>query len=231
MERFRRLADGTRLSVGGRRAGALPVPRPRRDAARPAIVVSAEPDRLIVVHVPDLDDEVEAFTAVAEEALAFLATADDAVAPLPPIFAGSGVDALARLRAAIRVAPPLRLYAPDARYEHEPIRVVEIDPGDLAAVGELVAELRRVAFESRYRGDIDEYLHDFVAGFPTAELDSRQLLELVARFHRVLDLHWSAKDETVSHALRRAAASLTPAVLSEHEEACYRKRRLFRDAS
>lgn len=65
--------------------------------------------------VPDLEDELYAFTEPLDEALRFLAnTNDDPDSdPLPAILAGPGAEAFERLRYAIHTADAISLYGPD----------------------------------------------------------------------------------------------------------------------
>lgn len=176
--------------------------------------------------VPDLDDELHGFTEPLDEALRHLAaTIDDPeAAPLPAILAGPGSEAFAR--SDTRSTPrPRSLLGPDGRYEHEPIRVVEIDHDNTVRLGSLLGTLRRVVYETGYAGDVDEYLNDFLSDYAKAELDSGQALELLARFHGVIDLDNSAVLAILDGPLERARTGLAPVVSRTTRKTAYRRLR------
>jgi hypothetical protein len=107
------------------------------------------------VLVPDLGEDLARAVDELEKLLLTLKAAEDAGARLPdPLANGSALTALRRLwralapsqghrAAAARLAG--RLYAPGRRAEHVPLRLVDVDPLDVATLSAAAAALGRGA--------------------------------------------------------------------------------------
>lgn len=189
--------------------------------------------------IPDLDDELCHALSQIEELLLTLSVWEedpDGPAELPAPLAGRvALDALNRVQTAIgptqtrtgRPAPDgCRLLGPDGRYEHRPLRLVAIDPGDLRVLGGAAAQLGR-ALATNPHGELAEAM---AAGAEAAAStfgptpQPVELVEALARALGVLDLDAtdSAGDTTIMVELLHAAAG-ADVTLSPVSEAAYQR--------
>ncbi|MBB5138942.1 hypothetical protein HNP84_008704 [Thermocatellispora tengchongensis] len=107
------------------------------------------------VLVPDLGDELAHVVAGLEELLVALRTAEQDGATLPgPLARGAALGALRRLWRAVgptqgrRAAEAWlagRVYGPGGRVEHVPLRLVDVDPVDVAMLSSAAAVLGSAA--------------------------------------------------------------------------------------
>jgi hypothetical protein len=119
-----------------------------------------------------------------------------------------------------RAADLPRLYAPDGRYEHLPLRFAEIDPDDLAT---LAAATRALGHDlaARPHGDTADILGDYARGRDGYTRTSpAELVTRLARVHGLLDLGWT--DDTVLLRGRLAGAD-GDVVLDVAAEAAYQR--------
>lgn len=181
------------------------------------------------VILPHLDGEFVEMTAPIPALFGQLLTtivADRSATPSTPdgsLIAISSIEpmrkALLRIRTTIGTAEPHALHRPDG-LEHEPLLLLELDGHDIVAAGEALVELRRIVLETSYRTGVDEHLTEYLAGhYPGTELDTSAVLELLARFHGVLDLDHGHDQDLIEPALRRAQHSLSPVTLDDQQEA------------
>jgi hypothetical protein len=174
------------------------------------------------VLIPDLDDELVHALAQVEELLLTLSVWEDdphdAIVLPTPLAGRVALHALERVQDAVgptqtrsgRPAPVGgRLLGPDGRDEHRPLRLVDLDPADLAVLAAAAAVLGR-ELATRPHGD----LADAVAAGAEAAAPvygptptGVQLVEALARAHGLLDL--PDTDDTV---LLRARLTQPPAL-------------------
>ncbi|MEV0149874.1 MULTISPECIES: hypothetical protein [unclassified Nonomuraea] len=162
------------------------------------------------VLVPDLGEEL----AVAIEALGALfealGAAERGGAVLPePLAGGTALAALRRLWGAVAptqgrhgsaACPAGRLYAPGGRVEHVPVRLVDVDPIDVATLSAAAAALGRGASGA---GPVRAALTDCRADRPGVDL-----VAVAAGFSGLLDL----ADTGESIVLRERLAAAGPGV-------------------
>jgi hypothetical protein len=186
--------------------------------------------------VPDLgDDLAPTLTRAGELFVGLDAVADEgAELPTPATlvarvgrqgrpWAAAGAAA-ARLRDAIAPTPraragPARLYAPGGRHEHRPLRFVQVDPDDLAAIGAAVAALGEDLARNPH-GDAASLLDQHAHRGPHQWETAADLVEQLARVHGLLDLAWT-DDVALLHA--RLAGTEGNVVLDDAEEAAYQR--------
>lgn len=107
-----------------------------------AVVVSRFP-QLRRLLIPDLDGEVEHAAGSIEAVLRHVAVwaDDDPDVELPPFVGWPAADAAGDVHAAISRASFRPLYAPDGRYEHLPLAVVELPDSTIVRFGTPIDEL------------------------------------------------------------------------------------------
>jgi hypothetical protein len=186
--------------------------------------------------VPDLGDDLAPTLTLAGELFTGLdAIADEGTElPMPATlvarvgrqgrpWAAAGAAAV-RLRDAIAPtqrarAGPAPLYAPGGQHEHGPLRFVQVDPDDLAAIGAAVAALGEDLARNP-SGDagslLDEHAHRGLHQWKTAA----DLVEQLARVHGLLDLAWT---DDVALLYDRIAGTEGNVVLYDAEEAAYQR--------
>ncbi len=189
--------------------------------------------------IPDLDDELCHALGQIEELLLTLSVWEDdpdGLAELPDPLAGRvALDALNRVQDAIgptqtRTARPApdggRLLGPDGRYEHRPLRLVAIDPGDLRILGEAAAQLGRALATNPHGELVEAMAAGAEAAAPTfgPTPEPVELVEALARGLGVLDLAATdtAGDTRVMVALLTDAAG-ADVTLSPLSEAAYQR--------
>ena len=90
---------------------------------------------------PELDGEIVALTEPVDELLLGLAEwADDDPTELPTSLHRPASDALGDIRIALNNAAYRPLYAPDGRYEHEPLTVIELPAATIDTYRAAVAD-------------------------------------------------------------------------------------------
>lgn len=131
--------------------------------------------------VPDLDGELSAVLAVLEDVLLLLPTADSGAGltvagrPLPaPLALAEPAEAVCRLRRAVAASPELsgrsgqgRLLAPDRRYEHLPMSLIEIDPDDVQAAAAAVRLLGSCPAPQAVTDAVDAFASDLIRLLPS----------------------------------------------------------------
>jgi hypothetical protein len=133
---------------------------------------------------------------------------------LPAALHQPGADALGTLRVAIRNAPVVQLFAPDGRYEHEPLAVVTVDGETITAFQAAVAELS-AALQPGARSDVADFLDDWA---DERNATPEAVVALASRFEQLCGLSsWPDHDllapcwkpqRRVRRALRRAGGRL-----------------------
>ncbi|MET9343286.1 hypothetical protein [Nonomuraea sp. NPDC003804] len=190
------------------------------------------------VLVPDLGEDLARAIGELEELLLNLRAAEDGGAVLPsPLAHGAALAALRRLwravaptqgRRAVRARLGGRLYAPGGRIEHVPLRLVDIDPVDVATLSAAAAALGTCARGDRpgdgTPGHTSEPGSDTVRDVLDAarkELSGAELVVVAAGVSGLLDL----ADTAESIVLRERLAAAGPGadvVLTPAQEAAYR---------
>ena len=170
--------------------------------------------------VPELAGDIAAATALIEDALYELAyrAEDDPDIDLPAALGRAAADAIGDIRRAINNATAHALYAPDGRYEHEPLAIVELPAPTIdifgAAVNELARTPQRVA---------DELIIDVLDDHTNRPRGRQHVIEIAARLHRLCTLEWSNDHTLIAGRLNDAANSTTRTVLTVNEEAGYNR--------
>jgi hypothetical protein len=182
--------------------------------------------------VPDLGAELTGVLTSVQEmfvALGMAARFGRVVVPLPEPLAG-GVALGAAVRVAWAVGPTQssrarslhpalpRLYGPDGRSEHPPLRFLEVDPVDLEVLGAAAALLGWALLPYADSGDLAMVLDDHARGCDTT---ATRLVTELARLHGLLDLEWTA-DVALLHA-RITAAGAADVILTGAEELAYQR--------
>ncbi len=190
-----------------------------------------------LVAVPDTDQELTQVLGRLEEVLLALVAVDADDEPAPAGLGTDALDAVQDIRGAVLAAergPTAQLYASDGTFELIPVRFVELDEAQLAAVGEAVAALGLVLLPGG-----DEFAHDVLSGFaergaahlclcdfphgaPHLSTD-HQAAELVASFARAHGLVDLAPDADTWTLAGRLAGEASRVVLGIEEEAAYKR--------
>ncbi|RSN06683.1 hypothetical protein DMB42_25830 [Nonomuraea sp. WAC 01424] len=175
-----------------------------------------------VVLVPDLGEELARAVGELERLLLVLRAAESVGSPLPGALAdGLALTALRRLWRAIgptqgrratagRLAG--RLYAPGGQVEHMPLRLVDIDPLDVAT---LSAAAMALGLGAVGKGVVRQALDAVGTDLPATELVSA-----AARFSGLLDLADTA-DSIVLRERLAAAGPGADVVLTPEAERAY----------
>ena len=173
------------------------------------------------VLLPDLDGELFVATEVLDDVLALLATwaEDDPEIGLPAVLDRRAADAVSDIRLAIARTPAVVLYGPDGDYEHQPLRLVDVDEMAVAGFGAAVAALAAVV-HGPGAGHLAELVSDIADERRTTPA---AIVELAARFHGMLELDWTDDQRLI--ATRLGTATDTRVVLTDTEEAAYRRLR------
>ncbi|MGN9840643.1 hypothetical protein ACTMTI_21225 [Nonomuraea sp. H19] len=185
------------------------------------------------VLVPDLGEDLARAVEGLERLLLTLKAAEDGGAVLPgPLANGTALTALRRLwqavaptqgrrAAAARLAG--RLYAPDGRVEHVPLRLVDVDPIDVATLSAAAAALGLAAAGEGVVREALEAGAGMARGTPEAggaDLPGTNLVTAAAGISGLLDL----ADTAESIVLRERLAAAGPGadvVLTPAEEEAY----------
>ena len=173
--------------------------------------------------VPFLDEELYAATEVVEDLLLVLAElADDP--QLPAALRRPAAEAIGNLRLRLYRADYGSVYAPDGRYEHEPMAVITAPAWEVDAIGAAVAELARIR-----AGSAPELVDDVAEAF-TQNWQHRttvtKIVEIAARFHGVCDLAWESDQQAVlADVITEAAAGETRVILTAEQERAFRQLR------
>jgi hypothetical protein len=171
-----------------------------------------------LVALPDTDGELVFLLGRLEEVLLALAPIDaDDEAPadaLGPVALQAAQNIRAGVLAAERRATA-QLFAAGGTFELVPVRVVDLDESDLAALGAAVA-----AFGSALLPAGDGFTAEVLAGFAHDRAQPAQLVAGFARAHGLLDM--AADGDTLSLAARTAGAA-GAVVLSAAGEAAYER--------
>ncbi|MEU8319037.1 hypothetical protein AB0C33_11760 [Nonomuraea sp. NPDC048881] len=174
------------------------------------------------VLVPDLGEDLARAVGELERLLLVLRAAESVGSPLPgPLAGGIALTALRRLwraigptqgrrAAAARLAG--RLYAPGGQVEHVPLRLVDVDPLDVATLSAAAVALGLGAVG---RGVVRQALDAVCTGLPATELVSS-----AARFTGLLDLADTA-DSIVLRERLAAAGPGADVVLTPEAERAY----------
>lgn len=173
---------------------------------------------------PELDGEVPALTEPVDELLLGLAEwADDDPADLPASLHRPSSDALGDIRVALNNAAYRPLYAPDGRYEHEPLTVIELPAATIATYGSAVGELAH-AVHGGGNPTVADAVCEFAAQWHRP-LTPADLVEVAARVHGVCDLSWGPDEQLIGTRLGTANHPYPGAgiVLTAAEEAAYRR--------
>jgi hypothetical protein len=110
-----------------------------------------------------------------------------------------------------------RLLGPDGRYEHMPLRFVDVDPADLNTLAATAAALGRGVATGDY--DIATVIGDFTRhGGPNKPED---VISEIARLHGLLDLAWTDDVQQLHTAI--AAAGDAETTLTHELEAAYQR--------
>ena len=173
--------------------------------------------------VPDLDGEMFAVSEPLDELLCSLADwADEGPEAVPSSFHRPASDAIGEIRMAMNAAQYHPLYAPDRRYEHEPLAIVELPAATIDAAGHVAAELGRAVHAGTELGLI---VREFATNVsPRGAVTAERLVEIAARLHGVCDLGWGVDEQRLARCLDRAAAGAdveVRIVLDPVEEAAY----------
>jgi hypothetical protein len=175
--------------------------------------------------VPDLDRELTAALTRLEEVLITLECwqADGELLPeaLDPSRTRDAVRRLWDLLVPTQAAGGLggrRLLAPDGKYEHLPLHLVDVDQADLDLVGEAVKVLGR---EVAAGGEVSEAVAAHVRTDAYAHEQPAEVVEEAARLHGLLTLAWT--DDTAVLANRIRSAGAGDIVLDAAEEAAYQR--------
>jgi hypothetical protein len=174
-----------------------------------------------VVLVPDLGEDLVRVMGELEELLLTLRAAEEGGAVLPGVLAGGA--ALAALRRLCRAVAPTqgkravaarlagRLYAPGGRVEHVPLRLVDVDPLDVATLSAAAAVLGTGAGRA---GAVREALE---AG--RSDLSSAEFVAAAACVSGLLDLADTAESILLRERLAAAGPGADVVLTPAQEEA------------
>ncbi|MBW0104315.1 hypothetical protein [Pseudonocardia sp. KRD291] len=197
----------------------------------------------VLTLVPDLDDDLVVALGQVEELLMTLAGwEEDPDGPGPfvlpsPLAGRVAVDALNRIQTVLtptqtrtwpdgreRPLPPGpgqgRLFGADGRYEHRPLRLIALDPADLATLGAAAAALGQALAAGTHSELVEAMEVGAQAAAASYEpVTAAGLVEVLTRAHGLLDL----ADTAVTAALRGrlVAAGGADVVLTAAEDAAY----------
>jgi hypothetical protein len=171
--------------------------------------------------VPPLDGEIVSVTRPIEELLLVLADGADDDPRLPATLHQPAATAIGALRLAILHAAAVSLYAPDGRYEHEPLAVVTVDEEHLTTFGAAVAELTAVLQPGKLP-DVAEFLDDWADERGTT---AEAVVALASRFHQLCQLAWGPDHDLLAERVEHARSSVARTVLTDDQEAAYRRLR------
>jgi len=171
-----------------------------------------------LVAVPDTDEELTHHLGRLEEVLLQLQPYEPDEEPAP---LGLGADALAALQrmlgivlAVERAATP-ELVASGGTFELIPLRFIELEDGDLAAVGEAIAALGLALLPGG-----DEMAADVLREFAERNEEPSALVAAFARAHGLLDL---AADDDTRRLAERMAGQTGRLLLTVEEEQAYKR--------
>jgi hypothetical protein len=196
--------------------------------------VNADPGRVLRL-IPDLDDELCHALGQVEELLQTLARCEedpDELAVLPvPVAGRVALGALNRVQDVIaptqsrtdRPAPVGRLLGPDGRYEHRPLRLVQLNSHDLRVLAATAAALGR-ALATNPHDELGEAMAagaEAAAGSHGPPPQPVDLVEALARVHGLLDL--APTSDSTALARMVADAGDTDLVLDTDAEAAYQR--------
>lgn len=200
--------------------------------------MSGQQDRAVLI--PDLDDELTASLTQVEELLLEVAAweDEDPEALWPPPLAGSAaLEALRRIwdavvptqgeraRAAGRAG---RILGPDGRYEHMPLRLVRVDPADVATLTAAAA-----AFGDPHAADHVQLALEHGADMAYGTSDEAACSRLVmtaAQLAGLLDLAPDRDSETLAALVDDDPASdvvLSPAAEEAYQRYASRANRMW----
>jgi hypothetical protein len=168
--------------------------------------------------VPDTDEELLYILGRLEEVLLALVPVEPDDEPAPIGLGADALEAVQNIRSAVAAAergPTVQLIASGGNFELIPVRFVELDDGELAAVGEAVAALGLALLPGGA-----EMAADVLAGFADDAAKPADLVADFARAHGLVDL--AADDDTRALADRLPREN-TRVVLTPSEEAAYQR--------
>jgi hypothetical protein len=171
-----------------------------------------------LVAVPDSDGELAHHLGRLEEVLIHLQPYDDEDDPAPAGLGPDALEALRRVLGAVLAAertPAVQLLGAAGTFELVPLRVLDLDSGDLATVGQAIAALGHALLVKDEL--VSEVLREFSAGPHEAPSDQ---VASFARAHGILDL---APDDDTRTFAAIVAAGTRPVVLTSHQEAAYER--------
>jgi hypothetical protein len=182
--------------------------------------------------LPDLDDELTAALAHVEELLLEVAAWEDDdpdTAWPPPLAGGQALAAVRRIWDAVAPAQGERaakagrtgrLLAPDGRYEHAPLRLVDVGQADIDALAAAAA-----AFGDPHAPDHVRQALEHGAGIAFHDEGDQactRLVTTIAQLAALLDLA-PDRDTEILTALTEAAGPGQDVVLSPDGEAAYQR--------
>jgi hypothetical protein len=172
--------------------------------------------------VPDLDGEF-AVSEPLDELLCSLADwANEDPEAVPSAFHRPASDAIGEIRMAMNASQYHPLYAPDRRYEHEPLAIIELPAATIDAASQVAAELGRAVHGG---SEIGLVVREFATAWGRrGTVTAERLVEVAARLHGVCDLGWGTDEHRIARCLDRAATNGDVGVrivLDPIEEAAY----------
>ncbi|MGH9008737.1 MAG: hypothetical protein ACRDYF_02705, partial [Acidimicrobiia bacterium] len=170
------------------------------------------------VVLPDTDGEVAHHLGQLEEVVLQLQPYDEEDEPAPAGLGPDALEALQRILSAVLAAertPAVPLLGAGS-FELVPLRILDLDPADLAAVGRAIAALGHALLVK------DELVTDVVENFSAGPHQTpNDLVAGFARAHGVLDL--GPDDDTRTLAALLAVSGAGPVVLTGEQEAAYER--------
>lgn len=182
------------------------------------------------VLLPDLDDEItHVLTAIEETLLAIGGYEDECAAEganpglAAPLAAGTALQAVRRLWDVLapsqgdraRKASLGRVYAPDGRYEHLPLRLADVDAGDVL----VLADTAKAFAETTGPADPHGGVAEIVADFGREQLGGEDLVMRTAQLAGVLDLQADDDSRALGEALTAAGPGADVVLTPELEQA------------
>jgi hypothetical protein len=170
-----------------------------------------------LVAVPDTDGELAHHLGRLEEVLLQHQPYNDEDDPAPAGLGPDALEALRRILGAVLAAertPAVQLLGAAGTFELIPLRVLDLDSGDLATDGQAIAALGQALLVDEL---VSEVLREFSAGPHDAPTD---LVASFARAHGILDL---APDDDTRTLAAIVAAGTSPVVLTSDQEGAYQR--------